>query len=301
MLRFLLPALLMVGALVALFAGALGDWQGLSDSWDRLHTVVANLAPDRPAVPAAPAPSSPPAAVSQAPPASNGDAQQTAADTLRKQVAGLQAQVAQRTQELASLHTDTDQARQELETLRLQQQMQAALNARHQDQIRQAETRARRQHRNPVPAPPAFASAQPGLVVPPLTQLMAAREVLASGRPQDARNLLATAETQMVFQPVTPDQPDTMGGNRAATAVREAIHLVDTGDIDQAIQALNRAIDITKSQNQGAGNAAPMPTAVMPSGPIAPGPIPPVSMPSGLTSAAPPYPPPAGYRFANQP
>jgi TolA-binding protein len=295
MLRFLLPALLMVGALVALFAGALGDWQGLSDSWDRWHTLVANLASDRPVIPAAPAPAPAPppapAAVTQVPPASNGDARQTAADTLRQQVAGLQAQVAQRTQQLASLHADTDQARQELETLRLQQQMQAALNTRHQAQVRQAEARARRQHRNTVPAPPSFASAQPGLVVPPLTQLIAAREVLASGRPQDARNLLATAETKMVFQPITPDQPDTMGGNRAATAVQEAIHLVDTGDIDQAIQAINRAIDITKSQNQGAGNAAPMPSALMPPGP----------MPPALTAAAPPYPPPAGYRFANQP
>ena len=33
--------------------------------------------------------------------------------------------------------------------------------------------------------------------------------------------MLATAETQMVLQPVTPEQPDTMGGNRAATAVGE--------------------------------------------------------------------------------
>jgi hypothetical protein len=276
MLRFLLPAFLMVGALVALFAGAFGDWQGLSDSWDRLHTVVATLAHDPPAAPVSPAGTS---AVSQTAPAPGGDAQPAAADALRQQVAALQAQVAQRTQELASLHADTDQARQELETLRLQQQAEAASNARRQDQARQADARAQaqRQRRNSsaVPAPPAFASTQPP-VIPTLTQLMAAREVLASGRPQDARHLLATAQTQLVFQPVAPDQPDTMGGNRAATAVGEAIHLLDTGDINLAFQAINRAIDITKSQGQGASSAVPVP-------------------------AAPPYPAPAGYRFANQP
>jgi hypothetical protein len=183
------------------------------------------------------------------------------------------------------LHADTDQARQQLETLRQQQQTQAGLTARQQDQARQAEARAHRPRRNAVPAPPAFASAQPGLAVPPWTQLMAAREVLASGRTQAARSLLATAQTQLVFQPVTPDQPDSMGGNRAATAVGEAIHLVDAGDIGQAIQAINRAIDITKSQNQGAANTAPAPAPAVP------------------MLVAPPYPPPAGYgyRFANQP
>jgi hypothetical protein len=281
MLRFLLPAFLMVGALVALFAGAFGDWHGLSDSWDRLHTVVARLAHD-PAVamPSAVVSPTAPSAVLQTAPAPGDDTQQSAADALRQQVAGLQAQVAQRTQELASLHADTDQARQELETLRQQQQVEATLNALRQDQARQAEARAhaRRHHRgsSAVPAPPAFASTQPGPVVPPWTQLMAAREVLANGRKQDARQLLATAETQMVLQPVAPDQPETMGGNRAATAVEEAIHLLDTGDINLAFQAINRAIDITKSQSQGASSAVPTPTA-------------------------PPYPPPAGYRFANQP
>jgi hypothetical protein len=280
MLRFLLPAFLMVGALVALFAGAFGDWQGLSESWDRWHAVVASMGHNQPAAAAPPAP---PLSVVQSAAAPAGDVQQDAADSLRQQVAGLQAQLTQRTQELASLHADTDHAREELETLRLQQQMQAALDARRQDQARQAEARAqaRRQHRNAVPAPPAYASAEPGPAVPPWTQLMAAREILARGRTQDARNLLATAETQMVFQPVAPDQPDTMGGNRAATAVGEAIRLVDAGDIEQAIQAINRAIDITRSQNQGAGNTAPAPAAAMP--------------------VAPPYPPPAGYRFANQP
>ena len=233
MLRFLLPAFLMVGALVALFAGAFGDWQGVSDSWDRLHTVVASLAHDRPRRAVAP-PVSPAAAVATGRRHKPRQPRTVMRSRRRPIPCGsrlpdLQAQVAQRTQELASLHADTDQARQELETLRLQQQMEAALNTRRQDQVRQAEARAhaQRQRRDSsaVPAPPAFASAQPGPVVPPWTQLMAAREVLASGRTQDARHLLATAETQMVFQPVTPDQPDTMGGNRAATAVGEAIHL----------------------------------------------------------------------------
>jgi TolA-binding protein len=281
MLRFLLPAFLMVGALVALFAGAFGDWHGVSDSWNRLHTVIARLAHD----PAAATPSSAvsptaPSAVVQTAPAAGDDPQQSAADALRQQVTGLQAQIAQRTQELASLHANTDQARQELETLRQQQQVAATLNTLRQDQARQADARARaRRHprgSSAVPAPPAFASTQAGPVVPPWTQLMAAREVLANGRKQDARQLLATAETQMVLRPVAPDEPETMGGNRAATAVEEAIHMLDTGDINLAFQAINRAIDITKSQGSDARSAVPTP-------------------------AAPPYPPPAGYRFANQP
>lgn len=281
MLRFLLPAFLMVCALVALFAGAFGDWRRLSDSWDQLHTVVARLAhaPTAATPPAANSPTAP-STVVQTAPAPGDDAQQSAADTLRQQVAALQAQVAQRKQELASLHTDTDQARQELETIQQQQQVETTLSALRQEQARQAEAsaRARRHHRGPpaVPAPPAFASAQPGPVAPAWTQLMAAREVLASGRKQDARQLLATAETQMVFQPVAPDQPEPMGGNRAATAVEEAIHLLDTGDVNLAFQAINRAIDMTKSQSQGSNNAVP-------------------------TQPAPPYPPPTGYRFANTP
>jgi hypothetical protein len=281
MLRFLLPASLMVGALVALFAGAFGDWHGVSDSWDRLHTVAARLAHD----PAATTPSAvvsptPPSAVLQTAPAPGDDTQHSAADALRQQAAGLQAQIAQRTQELASLHADTDQARQELETLRQQQQVAATLNALRQEQARQPDARAhaRRHPRgsSAVPAPPTFASSQAAAVVPPWTQLMAAREVLANGRKQDARQLLATAETQMVLQPVAPDQPETMGGNRAATAVEEAIHLLDTGNINLAFQAINRAIDLTKSQTPDARSAVPAP-------------------------AAPPYPPPGAYRFANQP
>src|ERR1700722_1226338 len=194
MLRFLLPAFLMVGALVALFAGAFGDWHGLSESWDRLHTVVARLAHDpATATPSAVISPTAPSAVVQTAPAHDDDPQQSAADTLRQQETALQAQIAQRTQELASLHADTDQARQELETLRQQQQVAATLNTLRQDQARHADARARaRRHaRGPsaVPAPPAFASTQAAAVVPPWTQLMAAREVLANGRKQDARQL----------------------------------------------------------------------------------------------------------------
>lgn len=115
---------------------------------------------------------------------------------------------------------------------------------------------------------------------------MAAREVLASGRKQDARNLLATVATQMVFQPVTPGQTNTLGGNRAATAVGEAIRMLDTGDINLAFQAINRAIDITKSQRQGAGSAA----TTQPAPSYAP-----------QLYAPQPYAPSAGYRFATRP
>ena len=181
MLRFLLPAILLVGAWVALFAGAFGDWQGLSESWDRLRTATASVAHEPPAAPpssraspTAPPAASPTASLAASPtvplptasptaPPRGDDTQKAAVEVLRQQVADLQAQVAQGTQELASLHANTDQARQELETLRQQQQVDAALNGLRQEQARQAAARAqaRRQRRGSasVPAPPATASA----------------------------------------------------------------------------------------------------------------------------------------------
>lgn len=50
------------------------------------------------------------------------------------------------------------------------------------------------------------------------------------------------AQTQLAFQPVTPDQPTAEGDNPAATMVGEAIHWIDLGDTGHAYEAINRAI-----------------------------------------------------------
>ena len=71
---------------------------------------------------------------------------------------------------------------------------------------------------------------------------MNARQALMGGRSEDARRMLALAQTQMVFQPVTPDQPDAAGGNVAATEVGYAIRWLDIGNPTLALQQINVAL-----------------------------------------------------------
>jgi hypothetical protein len=78
---------------------------------------------------------------------------------------------------------------------------------------------------------------------PALQQLQTARQWLAAGRPDEARRMLAMVQTQMVFQPVTADQPTADGGNASATEVGEAIRWLDMGATGQAMQAITHAID----------------------------------------------------------
>ncbi len=93
----------------------------------------------------------------------------------------------------------------------------------------------------PLPATPPPAESPPK---PSTTQqLLTARQWLATGRPDEARRLLAVVQTQMVLQPVTPDQPAAQGGNASATEVGNAIRWLDIGANGQAMQALDRAIN----------------------------------------------------------
>jgi hypothetical protein len=71
---------------------------------------------------------------------------------------------------------------------------------------------------------------------------MTARQLLVSGRTEEARNLLVRAQTQMVFQPVAPDRPAAEGGNVAATRIGSAIRLLDEGNTGGAVQAINIAM-----------------------------------------------------------
>jgi hypothetical protein len=74
-------------------------------------------------------------------------------------------------------------------------------------------------------------------------QLLIAREWLVTGRLDQARRVLAMVQTQMVFQPVEPDQPPAAQGvTPLATDVGNAIRWLDMGAKDQAMQALNQAM-----------------------------------------------------------
>jgi hypothetical protein len=355
--RFILPGLIIVATLLVLLSGGLGLWQGAPPlSAVATHPVVASLEPKmeppqspppvRPSPPLQPTQPVPPPSAVQPSPSVQPQAmpQVTAANPLQPRVDALQAQIERRTQQLASLHAQTDQAKrqfaaiqqqqqsvaasvdeqskdlaslraqiqaaqQQLDALRQQGQSAAASVKQHNDELaavraqadqarqdlakaqqqqqastdaaqelatlheqlaqadhevaslkrqRQAQTqsladaKSQQQTATSVPAtPPVQPETAMAPTSPPApaasaqTQLTSAREQLAEGRPWAARRLLSVAQTQLAFQPVTPDQPIAQGGNMAATWVGEAIHWIDLGDTAQAYQAIDRAIQLT--------------------------------------------------------
>jgi hypothetical protein len=84
-------------------------------------------------------------------------------------------------------------------------------------------------------------------------QLQAAQQWLSAGRPDEARRVLAMVQTQVVFQPGTPDQPDSQVSNPTMTDVGDAIRWLDMGAGGQAMEAITRAIG---DANPGGGAAA---------------------------------------------
>jgi hypothetical protein len=129
--------------------------------------------------------------------------------------------------------------RAETDTLRQQHQAEEDALARNKAQEKQmasANAPRRPPAAKPASPPPPFA--------PALTQsLQNAQQWLAAGRPDEARHILATVQTQMVFRPVTPDHPMAEGGNPSATEIGAAIRWLDVGASSQAMQAINRAIN----------------------------------------------------------
>jgi len=181
-------------------------------------------------------------------------------------------ELAQRTQELAQRTHDLDVARAEadrlqkgIDALREQRQSEEASLARlkaAQQQVAMAvparpaaprpappPTRPAQQPAQPVslqqPTQPTPAPQPPQLMPAPAAsqQLQTARQWLSAGRPDEARRVLAMVQTQMVFQPVTPDQPAAQGGNPSATDIGDAIRWLDMGASGQAMQSITRAID----------------------------------------------------------
>lgn len=161
------------------------------------------------------------------------------------------------TKELAALRGQLAQANRELAALRRQRQSEAVSQANLKPSRPSAASFPTPQPFQPQTATPLTAPSAPAPAAPAApaqTQLASAREQLAAGRPFDARRLLSRAQSQLAFQPVTPDQPIAQGPNLAATAVGEAIHWIDLGDTGQAFQAIDRAIQLT-SHGANAGYA----------------------------------------------
>jgi hypothetical protein len=104
-------------------------------------------------------------------------------------------------------------------------------------------------------APPQAYAAQPAPMPSPAANLMTARQLLAYGRTEEARNLLVRLQTQMVLQPVAPDQPTAQGGNVAATRIGDAIRSLDQGNPTRAMQAINVAMSSPAAGPAGDGQS----------------------------------------------
>jgi hypothetical protein len=244
--RFLLPALAMTAAMIVLFAGVMGELKSWPDLSARAIAIIggteARHAPPR-ATPAPPAASILAVAEQQA----ARDALQHQIADLQRQAGDLQNQIAQRSHDIEAKRAEMDGLRQGLEAMRaetdtLRQQRQAEEDALARSKVQEKQMATANAPRRP-PAPPRPVSPPPPFA-PALTQsLLNAQQWLAAGRPDEARSILATVQTQMVFRPVTPGHPVAEGGNPSATEIGAAIRWLDVGASSQAMQAINRAIN----------------------------------------------------------
>jgi hypothetical protein len=263
--RFLLSVLALMGAVLVLFAGALGGLRPLS----MLSETIRAIADDRASGPAALASSAPAPAVAQSGPSvaeqqARRDALQSWVADLQRQAGELQAQIAQHTQELAQRMHDLDAARAEADKLR--QDIGTLHQQRQTEQASLARQKAREQNVAAAAAPrspgPPISQAIPSAPPPSASQqLFSARQWLAAGRPDEARRLLAMAQTQMVVQPVTPEQAVAQGGNPSATDIGDAIRWLDIGARGQAMLAINHAIDSVDTAAAGGWSRYPPPAS----------------------------------------
>jgi hypothetical protein len=257
--RFLLPALATTAALVVLFAGALGDLKSLTDLSIMVGAEPSHAPPEPvPAPPVGPAT----AAVTEL---QSRDALQRQITYLQKQASDLQNQIAQRShdheqrsrdvesgrseldgvrQGLEAMQAETDKLRQDIDALRQQRKAEEDALARdkaHEKQMATANAPQRPPAPKPAPSPLTLAPApaEPSAA----QQLSNARQWLATGRPDEARYILAMVQTQMVLRPVTPNHPLAEGDNRFATDIGTAIRWLDMGANGQAMQAISRAIN----------------------------------------------------------
>jgi hypothetical protein len=247
--RYLLPAILVMSALLVLFAGALGD----IGSWPHLQNMLMSVvqgpvdqpspvAPKSPASVELPAKPSDPATQT----APDAAALRQSRDALQTQVDNLQQDVAQQRQELASLHATEDQERRALDGLRKQRHDVEAAPARSTSPRQYSSTASPvvqpTQRESASPAPQSGSSMRQQPSASPREQLSTARQAVMDGRPADAQHMLSLAQTGMVFQPVTPDQPNATGGNMAATEVGYAIRWLELGNSQMALQQIDAVL-----------------------------------------------------------
>jgi hypothetical protein len=268
----------MIGAIVVLLAGALGGIPSLPDLTGEWVAYFTSITPEHPTPPTndnthmASAPPAPTPAASKPPPTpttpDDQASQRPTPDTLRRQAAELQGQIAQRSQELASLNSSESQARHQLDALYQQRQSEQATISQLQAQQKQmaaavpqpapppsgnppvqaasvpprAITQYPRRQAQPASAPRRTAS-YPDLTQTPRDDLENASNLLVSGRPADARQLLVSAQAQSALRPVTPDQPYATGGSLTATRISDAIRFLDRGNTRYALQEINMAMD----------------------------------------------------------
>ena len=212
-------------------------------------------------------------------------------DALQRQLAAHRQELAERTHELDLVQAEADNARQGLDTLRrqrqaeeaalaldrlrqgldaYQQQRQAddASAARQKPQVQeQAATAAAARSaasrptpqpaqpvstRQPVQPTPATQPAQPMPAASAWQQLQTAQQWLSAGRPDEARRVLAMVQTQVVFQPGTPDQPNSRASDPTMTDVGDAIRWLDAGAGGRAMEAITRAIADAKPEGGAA-------------------------------------------------
>lgn len=226
----------------------------------------------------------------------DGENQRPAADALRRQAAELQAQIAQRSRALASLGNSEDQARHELDALNQQRQTEEAAIAQSQAQQKQMvpppleiparprlaprsapalsngtsvqiasgrpQTTAQypRQPTQPAPAPQRHVASYSAQTQTPRDDLANARDLVVSGRPADARQMLMLAQAQSQLRPVTPDQPLATGGSVTATRISAAIRYLDTGNTKYALRAIDIAMNSAANDTR-AWPADPPPTS----------------------------------------
>jgi hypothetical protein len=261
--RFLLSMLALMSAVLVLFAGALGGLAPLSKLSETIEAIADNRASGRAALASpSPAPAVAPPIQAVAEQQVKRDALQSWVADLQRQAGELEAQIAQRTQELAQRMHDLDVARAEADKLR--QDIGSLHQQRLTEQASLARQKAREQNVATVSTARSSGSGPVQQSMQPPSgsasqQLFSARQWLAAGRPDEARRLLAMAQTQMVLQPVTPEQAVAQGGNSSATDVGDAIRWLDIGARGQAMLAINRAIDSADPTSTAGGPRYPLP------------------------------------------
>ncbi len=242
MTRFTLPVLCLVAAVAVLMVGAFGglpSWPAAARS--DVHDAATGSA--RAAPPVQP--------------------KTDANDAAEHKARDLRAKIDDEQRELAALTASADQARRDLAALREQRRNEQVAMAQNVAAPADdhpaiapvapdpdATARAAAADSNPPPAKPDVAPAadqveQRTAPVPAAQRQLAARRLeaartaLTAGRRVRARWLLSLARSQMAQWPSAPDRPDAAS---PATTVQNAIGLINRGDRDGAVRAIDQVL-----------------------------------------------------------